>query len=251
MYTYVDDMTGLETFGGLLAAAVIFLIIMAVIGLIIGLAVATVNIVSNYKLFQKAGVPGWKQFIPIYADWYKAKIGIGPGYEYIGLIPWVCIVLQVIPYIGWIFYFLTFVQYWYVAYKYAQSFGAGPVLQVITALFEVIGEAILAFSQGFNYLGYWGQALGLPRMNTQNPEYNYNAGYSNGYNSEYNGGQDYNSQEYAGSEQRSQETYEQSSNFVNKPVDNSNDSNSVSQNTKVDLQKDEKSNDDQSNNNEE
>ena len=57
---YVDDMVGLETFGGLIAAVVMFLIATAVVGLIVGLTIATVSIVANYKLFQRAGVPGWK-----------------------------------------------------------------------------------------------------------------------------------------------------------------------------------------------
>lgn len=60
MYTYVDDMAGLETFGELIAIAFMFLIAMAAIGIIIGLAIATVSIVANYKLFERAGLPGWK-----------------------------------------------------------------------------------------------------------------------------------------------------------------------------------------------
>lgn len=246
MYTYVDDMAGLETFGELIAIAFMFLIAMAAIGIILGLAIATVSIVANYKLFERAGLPGWKQFIPIYADWYRAKIGLGPGYEYIGLIPWVCVVLQVIPYIGWVFYFLAFIQYWYLVYKYAQSFGAGPILQLITALFGVIGEAIIAFSQGFGYLGYWGQALGLPRMNIQNP------GYADQYNNEYNNEQYYSPyQNNAESVQNNQQVYEQPNNLGDAPANEQSKSSDSCENTKINLQKDDKSRDIQINDNKE
>ena len=178
MYTYVGEIESTARFGGFLMGLIFFVFAIYAVFAILAVAVIVLRLVANYKLFQRAGLEGWRQFIPVYGSWCRAKIAFGTGYEYIGLIPWVQILLCFIPYIGWIASIVGMAQSMYIQYKYAASFGASTVLQVVTSLTEVIGEQILAFGKQYRYIGCQREILGLPRMNNQN-NYQYNA-YNNG-----------------------------------------------------------------------
>lgn len=47
-----------------------------------------INIVAMWKLFAKAGEPGWKSLIPIYNSWIFLRLGDQPGWWAVaGLIP--------------------------------------------------------------------------------------------------------------------------------------------------------------------
>ena len=178
MYTYVGEIESTARFGGFLMGLIFFVFAIYLVFAILAVAVIVLRLVANYKLFQRAGLEGWRQFIPVYGSWCRAKIAFGTGYEYIGLIPWIQILLCCIPYIGWIASIVGMAQSMYIQYKYAASFGASPVLQVVTSLTEVIGEQVLAFGKQYRYIGCQREVLGLPRMNNQN-SYQYNA-YNNG-----------------------------------------------------------------------
>lgn len=63
---------------------------MIVVGILM-LAIVGLMIVSLWKIFEKAGQPGWAAIIPIYNYYILTKISERPGY-------WT--VLALIPYIG-------------------------------------------------------------------------------------------------------------------------------------------------------
>ncbi len=65
---------------------------MIVVGILM-LAIVGLLIVSLWKIFEKAGQPGWAAIIPIYNNYIMTKIAERPGY-------WT--VLMLIPYIGMI-----------------------------------------------------------------------------------------------------------------------------------------------------
>lgn len=44
------------------------------------LVIILVNLVSTWKIYEKAGVPGWKAIIPFYNVWVLAEIGGKPGW---------------------------------------------------------------------------------------------------------------------------------------------------------------------------
>ena len=178
MYTYVGEMESTARFGEFLFGLIFFVFAIYIVIAVFLLAVVVLRLIANYKLFQRAGLEGWKSLIPMYSDWCRAKIAFGEGYEYIGLIPCILIIFCFIPYIGWIANIACVAQAMYIQYKYAASFGASSVLQVVTSLSAVIGEQVLAFGKQYNYIGCQREVLGLPRMNNQN-NYQYNA-YNNG-----------------------------------------------------------------------
>ena len=98
MYTYNYDFDDFGAAAGGLAAGVIILIGIIVL---IALAVAVVSIIGQWKMFTKAGKPGWAAIIPFYNQWIACRIaGISSWWVVLIL---VCeLVGSVIPFIGWI-----------------------------------------------------------------------------------------------------------------------------------------------------
>ena len=66
-YNYNYEPTGGE---GILAALLGFIVVIAIIGLIVGI----IMIIARWKIFTKAGEEGWKAIIPIYSDMVLCKI---------------------------------------------------------------------------------------------------------------------------------------------------------------------------------
>ncbi len=86
-------------------------------------------IASLWKIFEKAGVEGWKAIIPIYNLWVLAEIVGKPGW--FGL-------LAYIPYVGIIFIF-------YLYYLLAKSFGKGVLFTLGLFFLSIIFFPILGF----------------------------------------------------------------------------------------------------------
>ena len=76
------DTTGFALFGGVF--------------LLVWLLLAAVIVVSMWKVFEKAGKPGWAAIVPVYNGWVMAEIAGKPGWW--GIVP----LLGVIPLIGFI-----------------------------------------------------------------------------------------------------------------------------------------------------
>ena len=65
--------------------ALAVMIVMAIV-LIVGIAVCTLEIIAWWKIFKKAGEPGWKIFIPIYNGYVQYKIARIPKLFWVYLI---------------------------------------------------------------------------------------------------------------------------------------------------------------------
>lgn len=108
-----------------------------IFGTIIYLAFVVFAVVVMWKVFAKAGQPGWAAIIPFYNIYVWLKIAGRPGWWLIlMLIPIVNIILSVI-----------------VSIDIAKSFAKDAVFGVVGLwLFSLIGYAILAFG-GAQYRG--------------------------------------------------------------------------------------------------
>ncbi len=103
---------------------------------IIGLLIGLLLIVAMWKLFTKAGQPGWASIIPIYNLYIWCKI-VGR--------PWWWILLMLIPFVNFIILIILCIDT-------AKSFGKGAGFGIGLALLGVIFWPILGFG-GAQYQG--------------------------------------------------------------------------------------------------
>ena len=111
--------------------------------LMVALAVAVFMAICLWKIFTKAGKPGWAGIIPVYKYMVMAEISGKPA--------WWGLVINFIPCIGVpIMYFILLIEL-------AKSFGKGGAFGVGLILVPVIFFPILAFD-GSTYVGPGGVA---------------------------------------------------------------------------------------------
>ena len=96
---------------------------------IIGLLIALLMIVAMWKVFTKAGQPGWASIIPIYNLYIWCKI-VGR--------PWWWILLMLIPFVNFIILIILCIDT-------AKSFGKGVGFGIGLALLGVIFWPIIGF----------------------------------------------------------------------------------------------------------
>lgn len=101
------------------------------------MAVAIVSIISMWKLFTKAGKPGWAAIIPIYNNIVMLEI--------VGRPMW-WIVLYFVP-------FANIAVAIMIALETAKVFGKDVVFGVLMILFPIPMYPVLAFSKNTPYLG--------------------------------------------------------------------------------------------------
>jgi hypothetical protein len=108
---------------------------------VIWLAVAVAGIIGMWKIFEKAGVEGWKAIIPIYNSWTLAEIAGKPGWW--GLAP----LVYAIPIIGWMFgWILVLVVYVLIALELAKRFGKDQTFAIVfLIIFSIVGILMLGF----------------------------------------------------------------------------------------------------------
>lgn len=98
--------------------------------LIISLALAVLVIAGLWKIFSKAGQPGWGAIIPIYNVYLMLKVAGRPGW-------W--LVLYIIPIVNIVIALI-------VAIDLAKSFGKGAGFGVVALwLFTFVGYPMLGF----------------------------------------------------------------------------------------------------------
>lgn len=122
------------------------------VSFIIFLISITITIIAWYRLFEKAGVDGWKAIIPIYNIWCYYKIATN------GINTWIWffgpLILGWIPIIGWI---ITAISYLYINYKFAKRYTNNDlliILHLIPAISPII-KLIFAFGDyGFDNKKY-------------------------------------------------------------------------------------------------
>ena len=102
----------------------------------LGLAVSVLAIIAMWKIFEKAGEPGWAAIIPFYNLYVLFKITWGNGWKFL---------LLLIPIANIVFYIITMV-------KLAKAFGKSGGFAVGLVFLSVIFYCILAFDQS-QYLG--------------------------------------------------------------------------------------------------
>lgn len=111
--------------------------------LLVWLVVAVVVIAGMWKIFEKAGKPGWAAIVPIYNSWVLAEICGKPGWW--GLFP----ILSVIPFLGYIAVIIISI---YFAILLAQAFGKEPVWAVLLVLLPIVAYPMLGFGDA-KYVG--------------------------------------------------------------------------------------------------
>ena len=137
--TYADNSSDVAgAFAGLAAFVVAFWIIC--------MAIAVVQIVAMWKLFKKAGRPGWASIIPVYNYIVLIQVAEAPMW-YLALVFLVAPVGLLMSYI-----------------KVAEKFGKSAGFGVLIWFFPFVGLPILAFGKS--------QYLGMPVGQYQQPVYN-------------------------------------------------------------------------------
>lgn len=96
---------------------------------IVAMAVIALYLVSAWKVFEKAGQPGWAIFVPLYSLYTYAKVAGLKGMS---------IVLYLIPFLNIIYHFSLNI-------RVAKRFGYSSGLGVILALAPMLVMPILAF----------------------------------------------------------------------------------------------------------
>lgn len=117
-----------DNLGGLMAAAGTFAIIY--------LAVLVLLVVSMWKIYDKAGKPGWAAIVPIYNIIVLLEIVNKP-------IWW--IILLLIPFINIIFAII-------IIHRLSLSFGQGVGFTILLLLLGIVGFPMLAFGD-YKYVG--------------------------------------------------------------------------------------------------
>lgn len=118
-----------EVFGILWGLMVVFFIFMV--------AIIVFTYVCNWKIYEKAGIPGWKCLIPFYNSYLLFQLAWGEGLYFLLLfVPWVNFVVLIILFL-----------------KLAQAFGQEDLFAVGLIFLSPIFLAILAFNKDIEYLG--------------------------------------------------------------------------------------------------
>ncbi len=110
---------------------------------IICLSLIIFTIVANWKMFKKAGKPGWASIIPVYNTIILFEI-IGYKWYYIFLY-----FLGMIPFVGYIALTIFTIS---LNIKLAKSFGLGAGFGIGLWLVNPIFVAIIAFNKNINYV---------------------------------------------------------------------------------------------------
>jgi len=124
-------------------------------GLIIfWLALAIIELVALWKIFEKAGQAGWKAIIPIYNAYILLKIVGKPGW-------W--LILFLIPIVNLIFVIWTYNML-------SKSFGKDEAFTVGIVLLGFIFLPLLGFGSA-KYLGPYGDKQAFEQHNLKNYEF--------------------------------------------------------------------------------
>ncbi len=99
-------------------------------------AIAVLSIVAVWKIFTKAGIPGWASLIPIYNVYCLCKITFGSGWMFL---------LMIIP-------ILNIVIAIMLCFKLAKVFGYGIAFGFGLLVFNTIFILILGFGSN-SYIG--------------------------------------------------------------------------------------------------
>ncbi len=103
---------------------------------ILGLAFSVLMIVALWKIFEKAGEPGWAAIVPLYNAYTLFKITWGSGWKFL---------LMLIPLVNLVICIITFI-------KLAKAFGKGGGFAAGLIFLGLIFMCILGFGND-EYVG--------------------------------------------------------------------------------------------------
>ena len=125
--------------------------------LIIWLVLFVYSVICMWKIFEKAGVEGWKAIIPVYNSWVLAEIAGKPGWW--GIIGYAGFV----PVLGIIASLAAVVLYVIIALELAKKFGKDTTFAIVgLIIFSLVGIGILAFGDA----KYQGGSAAAPKAPT-------------------------------------------------------------------------------------
>lgn len=107
-------------------------------------AIAIIGIIANWKIFSKAGKPGWACLVPIYANVVQFQI--------VGLNPWL-LLLFIVPIVNFVAVIIFAIM---IPFRLAKSFGKDMGWGFGLWLLPFIFNLILAFGSS-EYVGPNGQ----------------------------------------------------------------------------------------------
>lgn len=114
------------------------------------LVILVLFIVAMWKVFQKAGEPGWKALVPIYNYWTLCQIAGRPGWWSLSFL---LVAIPIVNIVGWIVPFLVSI---------VVSLDIGKAFKKSTA-FSVVGLII------FSFIGYLILGFGKDKYHGANP----------------------------------------------------------------------------------
>ncbi|MDT7728527.1 MAG: hypothetical protein QOI21_5103 [Actinomycetota bacterium] len=122
---------------------------------IFGLAVVIVGIAAMWKVFTKAGKPGWAAIIPIYNAYILLKVVGRPGW-------W--LLLMFVPLVNFVIAIIITIDL-------AKSFGKGGLFAFFGLIvFSYVGYCILGFGKA-RYVGPAGAGPAQQQYSPQQPQY--------------------------------------------------------------------------------
>jgi Family of unknown function (DUF5684) len=116
---------------------------MMIFGVILGSVVAIFllyllpQIIMSWKLFKKAGEPGWAAIVPVYHEWISCKIAKAPQWLLISIIV-VSYVLSSIPYLGLLFILPSFALNLYLLILFAKQYDRKTLFWVLYVFLPIV-----------------------------------------------------------------------------------------------------------------
>ncbi len=170
---------------------VLFLIVLGIISLI-SIAIGIIGIIANWKLYEKAGEPGWSAIVPVYNMMQMIKIATGDfklawvylglygGYFVLNMISSVltnfatdseggAVITMGVAMVMFPIAILMAILGGYTAYMFAKSYGKSDLFCVLSIFFSGITFIIMGFDKSTQYVG----PKGVPQYNNFNNYNNY------------------------------------------------------------------------------
>lgn len=107
-----------------------------IVWMLVVLILSIFSLICMWKVFVKAGIPGWKAIIPFYNVYCLCKLTWGVGWLFLLLF-----LPMWFDFFTWVVLIGFMVTYW----KLAKQFGKGDGFAIGTALLPIVFLAILAF----------------------------------------------------------------------------------------------------------
>ncbi len=138
---YLTETPGLDSMAtGMGVAAVVLVIILA----LIVLAVVVLILISNCKIFKKAGEAWWKGLIPLYNSWVETRI-TGLGWWWFLIFAVLTAILSATENVNFVVYMALLLTGFNYNFNLAKKFGKTNGFAVFNTIFPYIGLPILAF----------------------------------------------------------------------------------------------------------